>query len=359
MALETATHINDLVITNPDGLDDLSQGDNHIRMVKDVLKRDLPLTTPATALGISLLTSATALAVRLLIGASNTPFRNKIINGDFNVTDHYSANIPVSSSIVYFVNRFYGYSSGAAVSVITYPTLQSFQIFGSTSNTAVNFGTRVLSTNAASLASDNATLSCFLKCNTGTLVVNWSVFRSNGTDTYGTVGAPAKTSVASGTFTATTTKTRFAATIAMPSGVNTGLEILFNIAGLPSGQDLQVSNVQLEKGAILAADVVFEDVDSALQLLRCQQYFSKTTCTARGPATAVNQSFDTPIYLPVKMRAIPTATYNTGTGAAANATTISIFGLTQQSGRFSITSVAAGDCYAVDREYSFDAELYT
>ena len=42
MGLESATTIAELVITNPDGDDKLNQGDNHIRMVKDVLKLIFP-----------------------------------------------------------------------------------------------------------------------------------------------------------------------------------------------------------------------------------------------------------------------------------------------------------------------------
>jgi hypothetical protein len=68
MALETATHINDLVVTNPLGTDTKAQGDDHLRLIKQVLKTDLPLTTPATATGISLLTAASADAARTVIG---------------------------------------------------------------------------------------------------------------------------------------------------------------------------------------------------------------------------------------------------------------------------------------------------
>lgn len=42
MGLETATHILDLVETNPVTGDRKTQGDDHLRMIKDVLKRDFP-----------------------------------------------------------------------------------------------------------------------------------------------------------------------------------------------------------------------------------------------------------------------------------------------------------------------------
>ena len=68
MALETATHINDLVIANPTGLDDVSQGDEHLRLLKDVLKRDLPMTAAASASGLTVL-QGTPAASRTALGS--------------------------------------------------------------------------------------------------------------------------------------------------------------------------------------------------------------------------------------------------------------------------------------------------
>lgn len=51
MALESATYINDLVITNPVGATDpKGQGDDHIRMIKAVLKATFPNLTAAVTL---------------------------------------------------------------------------------------------------------------------------------------------------------------------------------------------------------------------------------------------------------------------------------------------------------------------
>ena len=48
MALESATYVDGLVITNPTGSDSISQGDDHIRLIKTVLKNSLPNVTTAT-----------------------------------------------------------------------------------------------------------------------------------------------------------------------------------------------------------------------------------------------------------------------------------------------------------------------
>jgi hypothetical protein len=42
MGLESATYISGLDSSNPDGADSISQGDNHIRLIKSVLKATLP-----------------------------------------------------------------------------------------------------------------------------------------------------------------------------------------------------------------------------------------------------------------------------------------------------------------------------
>ena len=85
MPLETAVHINDLDIANPAGTDNRIQGDNHIRMIKQVLKTDLPLTAPASATGIAVLTAATQSAARAALAIPDTLARNDIINGDFRI----------------------------------------------------------------------------------------------------------------------------------------------------------------------------------------------------------------------------------------------------------------------------------
>lgn len=49
MPLEPATHISDLVITNPTGGDPKSQGDDHLRLIKSVLQNTFPSLVGAAA----------------------------------------------------------------------------------------------------------------------------------------------------------------------------------------------------------------------------------------------------------------------------------------------------------------------
>lgn len=68
----SVTHIADLEPLYPFGTDNRLQGDNHIRNIKNALKNDLPLTTPATATGIALLTAANAADARTALGSTAT-----------------------------------------------------------------------------------------------------------------------------------------------------------------------------------------------------------------------------------------------------------------------------------------------
>lgn len=49
MALESGSYINSLVVTNPTGSDNISQGDDHIRLLKNTIKATFPNVTGAVA----------------------------------------------------------------------------------------------------------------------------------------------------------------------------------------------------------------------------------------------------------------------------------------------------------------------
>ena len=79
MGLETGNYIDDLVITNPTAADPISQGDDHLQLIKKVVKQSFPsvdsavhaihpsATAPATSLTAGLMwfdTSANLLKIR-------------------------------------------------------------------------------------------------------------------------------------------------------------------------------------------------------------------------------------------------------------------------------------------------------
>ena len=62
MALETSTYIDGLVTTNPTSSDNVGDGDNHIRLLKSVLKNTLPAVSGAITGTHTVINSAVALA---------------------------------------------------------------------------------------------------------------------------------------------------------------------------------------------------------------------------------------------------------------------------------------------------------
>ena len=74
MALETATYISQLTATNPTTSDSVAQGDDHLRLIKDVLQKQF------TTLGASAVTT-TAAELNLLDGVTSTTAELNIVDG--------------------------------------------------------------------------------------------------------------------------------------------------------------------------------------------------------------------------------------------------------------------------------------
>ena len=276
MALETATHIANLVSTNPAGGDDLSQGDDHLRMIKQVLLTDLPLDAPATALGMNILKTSTASGVRDLIGATSTPYRNKIINGSLSTfqKNSFSTSLTNGASPIYtFASRFFARCSGANTSVDSDAIGDAFslKINGATSLSEASIGTTVYSVDAIDLTNQLTTLSALIQTNGTPITVTWSVYRPFSTaDSY----SVNQVLLASGTFSATSTPQRFAATFT-PLYATFGLQIVFSVGAMASGVNIEFAEIQLEKGSIPAGNIIFENIQAADQLSRCKYFYTR------------------------------------------------------------------------------------
>ena len=73
MALETANVVNDLVITNPTSTDPKSQGDDHLRLIKSVLRNTFP---GASGNGFSKQIIATEDEINALTGGEICTYQN-------------------------------------------------------------------------------------------------------------------------------------------------------------------------------------------------------------------------------------------------------------------------------------------
>ena len=255
------------------------------------------------------------------------PYRNRLINGGMRVAQRATSatvtagtGVPTASTGYPCVDRWFVYSTGANVTAAQPAgiggTQNRLQITGAASVTAVGVGQRIEQKNSHDLAGDNATLSVDL-ANSLLTTVTWTAsYATTTADTFGTIGTPTKTQIATGTFTVSSTLTRFTASFAVPAAATTGIEILFTVGAQTSGT-WTIGNVQLEEGLVASTFEVREYGD----LLRlCQRYYHQ------GSFLVPSSVAYYPNYFKVSMRAAPTIAGG-GTGFATYASSTNTEGV--------------------------------
>jgi hypothetical protein len=254
---------------------------------------------------------------------------NRIINGNMAVDQRNAGaaqTITAAAALAYTVDRWYAYCTGANVTgqQVAGATANQYRyrFTGGASVTAIGFAQRIEAINSADLASTTATLSVDL-ANSLLTTVTWTAYYANTTDTFGSLASPTVTSIATGTFTVTSTVTRYNAQITIPSAATTGLQILFTVGAQTSGT-WTIGSVQLESGSSASAYV--SQIYSS-QLAQCQRYYAKSYDTGTVPGTAsttgslanISTSGGLSIIaaqIKTTLRATPTVTlYNPSTGA--------------------------------------------
>ena len=242
--------------------------------------------------------------------------RNRIINGNMYIAQRATSatvtagtGVPTASTGYPCVDRFFVYSTGANVTAAQVSgsgaNRNLLRVTGAASVTAVGIGQRIEAVNSIDLAGQTCTLSVDL-ANSLLTTVTWTANYATTTDTFGTIGTPTKTQIATGTFTVTSTLTRYSVNIAVPAAATTGVEILFTVGAQTSGT-WDVGNIQFEAGS---AATPFERRQFGQELALCQRYFflwpRHYMRTSGTNAAAMNVTM--PTSLPVQMRATPTTT---------------------------------------------------
>lgn len=212
---------------------------------------------------------------------------NRVVNGCFRVDQRNagaSQTITAGAALAYTVDQWYAYCTGANVTGqrIALSNAQSrYRFTGAASVTGVGFGQRIEATNSLDLAGDNATLQ--VKASSSSLTsLGWAVYYANSTDAFGTLASPTRTSISSGTFTISSTEAVYTATIAVPSGATTGLEIVFTGGALLASQTLTIGDVQLERGSVATT---YQRRLLANELDLCEAYYEKSYNLATTPGT--------------------------------------------------------------------------
>jgi hypothetical protein len=268
---------------------------------------------PTKTRGDNSVNAASTAYVDAIVGtASSLGFRNRIINGSMSVAQRAtSATISAGSTIAAgysTVDRFYVYCTGANITAAqtTNSAVNALRVTGAASVTAVGVGQRIEAANSYDLANGTATLAVNL-ANSLLTTVTWTAYYANTTDAFGTLASPTRTQIATGTFTVTSTLTRYSTQITIPSAATTGIEIVFTVGAQTSGT-WDISGVQLEAGSVASP---FERVDYGRQLIQCQRYYEQLPAGGYG-AVGVRTT-DWYGYIPwqVEKRAAPTVTLTT------------------------------------------------
>jgi len=202
-------------------------------------------------------------------------FKNRLINGLMQIAQRATsgtsgAAVPTTAPTYPSIDRWYAYATGATVTVARVAGSGSnqynLQVTGAASVTAVGVGQRIEQSNSYDMAGSTATLSVNIS-NSLLTTVTWTANYATSADTWS-----AKTQIATGTFTVTSTLTNYTVNISIPAAATTGIEILFTVGAQTSGTWV-IGNAQLEKGS---AATTFDYRDIGRELILCQRYFEKT-----------------------------------------------------------------------------------
>lgn len=255
-------------------------------------------------------------------GGQLAGLRNKIINGGFKVdqrNSYASQTITAGAALAYTADRWYAYSTGANVTgQVVAGASQSqkrYQFTGAASVTAIGFGTRLEAKDTYDLNNKTVTISADL-ANSLLTTVTWTLYRATTTDdTFGTLASPTVTSIATGTFTVSSTVTRYSTQVSVPAAATTGLQLVFSVGAQTSGT-WTIGDVQLELGS---SATPFEVRPHGMELALCQRYYYRISPGAIAKhlgSSGYNLTTSTHrglVQFPVTMRAEPTALEQSGT----------------------------------------------
>jgi hypothetical protein len=208
------------------------------------------------------------------VNSTYTGFKNRLINGQMQIAQRATsgtsgAAVPTTAPTYPSVDRWYAYATGATVTVAqvagSNSTKNNLQVTGAASVTAVGIGQRIEQLNSYDMAGSTATLSVNIS-NSLLTTVTWTASYATSADTWS-----AKTQIATGTFTVTSTLTNYNAQISIPAAATTGIEILFTVGAQTSGTWV-IGNVQLEKGSVATA---FDYRSYGTEFQLCQRYYEQ------------------------------------------------------------------------------------
>jgi len=237
--------------------------------------------------GVPTLDANNNLSIAGVVQMGSSFLRNRIINGAMAIDQRNAgaAQTITTAAAAYTVDRWLASCTGANVTgqrvAGSGSTQYRYQFTGAASVTAINFTQRIEQLNSYDLAGSTITISVDL-ANSLLTSVSWALSYANTADTFS-----ATTSISSGTFTVSSTVTRYSVQVLLPAGATTGLQLQLSVGAQTSGT-WTIGNVQVEAGTIATP---FERRPQGQEFLLCQRYYEQDLLT-NGPAGYVAFSWN-------------------------------------------------------------------
>jgi hypothetical protein len=261
--------------------------------------------------------------VENLNGGPLAGFRNAIINGGMLIDQRNGgAGQVITTAGAYTVDRWICVPIGASVTGqrVTRTTVNQFayQITGAAGVTSTTLLQRIEAASCASLANTTVTLSALLS-NSVLTTVNWELFYPSATDNFAT-----NTSIASGSWTVTSTDAIYTAQISIPDAATTGLQLNLSVGAQTSGTWI-VSRVQLEPGPVATP---FERRPIGTELALCQRYYeiAEVNRSIFSGNVTNGQGYRTNVAFQVAKRTTPTVTLSNAENSSFPTTVGSVAG---------------------------------
>jgi hypothetical protein len=258
-------------------------------------------------------------------GVFTAGLRNRFINGGMAVDQRNAGaaqTITAAAALAYTVDRWYAYCTGANVTgqrVAGAGTTQfRYRFTGAASVTKIGFAQRIEAANSFDLNGRAVVVGVEL-ANSLLTTVTWQAWYANTADTFGTLAAPTRTSIGSGTITVNATATRYHIPITLPAAATTGIEIEFSVAAQTSGT-WTIGEAQLVPGS--ANELWREQRPIGLELALCQRYYEINAFTTYISYTSGSVSNIFSGQWAVKKRVSPTSL--TLSGAVASLVIINV-----------------------------------
>lgn len=237
--------------------------------------------TSSNAAAAAASAASAASSAALLAAAAVYTIKNKFINSFMEIdqrNEGANRSIIAGAALAYVVDRWYGYCTGANVTgrpsvyTNTYPI--GFEYTGAAGCTKIAHAQRIEAANCIGVAGQNFVTLQMATANSLLNTVDYKVWYANTPDAFGTLVAPTKTLITSGTFTGINAILSVkSVTFSVPLLADgNGLEVEFSVGAQISGTwGITGANLVIGQSVIS-----LERLPAGMVLQQCQRYYEKS-----------------------------------------------------------------------------------